>query len=41
MKQFPTSVIPGRAKREPGISPYNLEIPDRSAFRGPSGMTTI
>jgi hypothetical protein len=34
-----TAVIPGRAQREPGISRHNLEIPDRSAFRGPSGMT--
>ncbi len=32
-------VIPGHAKREPGISRHNLEIPDRSACRGPSGMT--
>jgi hypothetical protein len=36
-----TDVIPGRAKREPGISRHNLEIPDRSACRGPSEMTTI
>jgi hypothetical protein len=26
-------VIPGHAKREPGISRYKLEIPDRSAPR--------
>src|SRR5438105_22214 len=34
----PTSVIPGRAQREPGISRHNVEIPDRPF--GPSGMTT-
>jgi hypothetical protein len=37
-KETPTSVIPGRAQREPGISRHNVEIPDRSF--GPSGMTT-
>ena len=26
-----TSVIPGRAQREPGISRRNVEVPDRSA----------
>ena len=34
-----TSVIPGRATREPGISRNDLEVPDRSASR-PSGTTT-
>jgi hypothetical protein len=37
-EETPTSVIPGRAQREPGISRNNVEIPDRSF--GPSGMTT-
>ena len=33
MTKFSTSVIPGRAQREPGISRNNVEIPDRSASR--------
>jgi hypothetical protein len=28
-----TGVIPGHAKREPGISLHNLEVPDRTASR--------
>ena len=41
MPSHPSAVIPGRAQREPGISidDSNFKIPDRSASRGPSGMT--
>jgi hypothetical protein len=36
------TVIPGRIEdANPEISRNNVEIPDRSAARGPSGMTAI
>jgi len=32
-ENLPPGVIPGHAKREPGISLNNLEVPDRTALR--------
>jgi len=32
-ENLPPGVIPGHAKREPGISLNNLEVPDRTAMR--------
>jgi hypothetical protein len=40
-EKFPPASFRGAREREPGISRHNFEVPDRTAYRGPSGTTPI